>query len=216
MRFFGIDATIGVSCSQGENRCLKKTLATVALICLILLYTIGTVGQPAFVLSPGTEVAASPSVSPSPEESAAPPSTEEPEVSASPEPSFTLPAWPVVASEALDAVFEEYSGFYGSVLIEKDGQVLLHKGYGVSDADSGTLNTPATKFLIGSVTKQFTAMAIMQLYERELLDINDKLSDYIPDFPRGRHRARRPAPPDLRHHRLHERFPNHRRRDAVR
>jgi len=46
-------------------------------------------------------------------------------------------------------------------------------------------NTPETKFRIASVTKQFTAMAIVQLQEMGLLNVNDSISKYIPDYPRG-------------------------------
>ena len=45
--------------------------------------------------------------------------------------------------------------------------------------------TTKTIFRIGSITKQFTAAAILKLEERGKLDVNDKLSKYIPDFPRG-------------------------------
>jgi CubicO group peptidase (beta-lactamase class C family) len=46
-------------------------------------------------------------------------------------------------------------------------------------------NTPQTKFRLGSITKQFTAMAIMQLQAQDLLSVNDTLSKYIPDYPNG-------------------------------
>jgi CubicO group peptidase (beta-lactamase class C family) len=88
-------------------------------------------------------------------------------------------------SERLNQVFADFPGFSGSVLIERAGHVLLCKGCGMADAAMGIANTPDTKFLVGSVTKQFTSMAIMQLYAKGLLDIRDKVSTYIPDFDRG-------------------------------
>src|SRR4051812_39855915 len=57
-----------------------------------------------------------------------------------------------------DEVLSRYSKlgrFSGTVLVVKDGVVLLRKGYGLADAKKKTKNGPATKFRIGSVTKQF-------------------------------------------------------------
>lgn len=99
-----------------------------------------------------------------------------------------VPAWaaaPIVRSETLDRIFSENPALHGTVLIARKGEILLYKAYGLSDAEKGTKNTIHTKFIIGSITKQFTAMAIMQLYARGLLDLHDTLSKYIPDFPRG-------------------------------
>jgi len=75
--------------------------------------------------------------------------------------------------------------FSGSVLIAQGGKVLLSKGYGMANLELGVPNTPQTKFRLGSVTKQFTAMAIMQLQERGLLDVNNPITKYIPDYPNG-------------------------------
>lgn len=46
-------------------------------------------------------------------------------------------------------------------------------------------NTPQTKFRLGSVTKQFTSMAIMQLQERELMNVDDRIAKYLPTYPNG-------------------------------
>ena len=62
---------------------------------------------------------------------------------------------------------------------------------------------PETTFRIGPVTKQFTAAAILKLQEEGKLNVDDKLSKYIPDFPRGRRGHSAPiADPHLRHPRL--------------
>src|SRR5688572_3803327 len=53
--------------------------------------------------------------------------------------------------------------FSGSVLIARNGEVLLSKGYGFADREQKIPNTPQTKFRLGSITKQFTAMAIIIL-----------------------------------------------------
>ncbi len=135
--------------------------------------------------SPSPQVSETPAESPPNSETSAQPSPEPPAESSAP-PELPEPlSWPVIDCQPLNQVFVGYPDFYGSVLIEKDGTVILYKSYGASDTEAGTLNSPVTKFLIGSVTKQFTAMAVMQLYEKGLLDIHDKLSDYIPDFTRG-------------------------------
>jgi CubicO group peptidase (beta-lactamase class C family) len=89
---------------------------------------------------------------------------------------------------ALDTYVEAYAEqglFSGSVLVAKDGKILLSKGYGMANYELDVPNTPQTKFRLGSITKQFTAMAIMQLQEQGLLSINDKVSKYIPDYPNG-------------------------------
>jgi CubicO group peptidase (beta-lactamase class C family) len=95
------------------------------------------------------------------------------------------PPPPVELPKLIDGFFAEYPEFSGSVLIARGNRIIFCKGYGMANAETGAENTPDTKFLVGSVTKQFTSMAVMQLYEKGLLDINDKLSKYIPDFTRG-------------------------------
>ncbi len=73
--------------------------------------------------------------------------------------------------------------FSGSVLIAKNGQVLLSKGYSMADWDDQVPNTPHIKFYLGSTTKQFTAMAILLLQERDKLHVHDSLCSYIPHCP---------------------------------
>ncbi|MCU7550096.1 serine hydrolase [Chitinophagaceae bacterium LB-8] len=72
-----------------------------------------------------------------------------------------------------------------AVLVSKDGKTVYERGFGYADIKGKKIVTPNTKFRIGSVTKQFTAAAILKLQEQGLLSVNDKLSKYIPDFPRG-------------------------------
>jgi len=80
---------------------------------------------------------------------------------------------------------QKHHNFHGSVLVAKDGKVLLNKGYGFANFEQNTLNKSQTKFAIGSMTKQVTAMAIMQLNEQGLIDVEDTVSKYLPDFPNG-------------------------------
>jgi CubicO group peptidase (beta-lactamase class C family) len=75
--------------------------------------------------------------------------------------------------------------FNGSVLIAKNGQILYSNGFGMANIELGVPNTPKTKFRLGSITKQFTAMLIMQLQERGILSVKDPLSKYISDYPDG-------------------------------
>jgi len=72
-----------------------------------------------------------------------------------------------------------------AVLVAQDGKVLFEKGYGLADRTHEVPVSPQTKFRIGSITKQFTSAAILKLQEQGKLSVTDKLSKYIPDFPRG-------------------------------
>lgn len=75
--------------------------------------------------------------------------------------------------------------FNGSVLIAKDGKILLCKGYGLANFEKKIPNTSSTIFRLGSITKQFTALAILMLEEKGLLSTHDPISKYIPDYPNG-------------------------------
>jgi CubicO group peptidase (beta-lactamase class C family) len=72
-----------------------------------------------------------------------------------------------------------------AVLVAQDGKILFEKGYGLADREHQVAVTPETKFRIGSITKQFTAAAILKLQEEGKLSVNDKLPKYIWDYPRG-------------------------------
>ena len=73
--------------------------------------------------------------------------------------------------------------FSGSVLIARDGKVLFSRGYGMADYEDDVPNTPQTKFRLGSVTKQFTAMAVMMLQERGKLNVQDSICKYLTECP---------------------------------
>lgn len=75
--------------------------------------------------------------------------------------------------------------FMGSVLVARAGEVLLSAGYGMANLEHDVPHTPQTKFRIGSITKQFTATAILQLQEQGLLGVYDVISTYLPDYPNG-------------------------------
>src|SRR4051794_28653972 len=63
--------------------------------------------------------------------------------------------------------------FMGTVLVAQDGKTLLDKGYGFANLEWDIPNTPATKFRLGSITKQFTAASILLLEERDKLKVDD-------------------------------------------
>ena len=73
--------------------------------------------------------------------------------------------------------------FSGSVLVARAGEILLSKGYGMANLDWDVPNTADTKFRIGSITKQFTAMSILLLQEQGKLTIHDPICTYIEDCP---------------------------------
>jgi CubicO group peptidase (beta-lactamase class C family) len=76
----------------------------------------------------------------------------------------------------------ENKQFNGTVLVAEDGQIILKKGYGYANMDWKIPNTVDTKFRIGSITKQFVAMQIMQLVEEGKIELEAKLIDYIPEY----------------------------------
>ena len=73
--------------------------------------------------------------------------------------------------------------FMGSVLVERDGKVVLDEGYGYANLEWKIPNSPTTKFRLGSITKQFTAASILLLEERGKLDVNDPIKKYMPNAP---------------------------------
>lgn len=74
--------------------------------------------------------------------------------------------------------------FHGAVLVAKDGKIIFEKGYGMANIELGVPNTPQMKFQIGSITKQFTATAIMQLEEKGSLSLNDPITKHLTDYPK--------------------------------
>jgi len=79
------------------------------------------------------------------------------------------------ASEEPGAVF----------LVAKDGEPIYRKAFGQANIELDVKMNPENVFQIGSMTKQFTAMAIVMLEEQGKLNVNDTISNYIPDYPNG-------------------------------
>jgi len=88
------------------------------------------------------------------------------------------------ADKYIDALVKK-NLFSGSVLIAHNKKIILKKGYGKAIYEFDIDNNPNTKFRIGSLTKQFTAMSIMILAEKNQLNVNDKISKFLPEFPNG-------------------------------
>jgi len=78
---------------------------------------------------------------------------------------------------------EEANGYSGTVLVAEKGRVFFDDGIGFADRESQRRQTAETVFSIGSITKQFTAAAIMKLEAEEKLSVNDALSRFFPDAP---------------------------------
>ncbi|WP_082121040.1 serine hydrolase domain-containing protein [Dyella japonica] len=73
-----------------------------------------------------------------------------------------------------------------TIAIYRDGEVLYRHAYGLSDLERKTPATVSTHYEIGSITKQFTAAAVLQLQEAGKLDINATLATYLPDAPHAK------------------------------
>jgi CubicO group peptidase (beta-lactamase class C family) len=87
--------------------------------------------------------------------------------------------------DSIITVFHKVNVFNGTVLVAKEGKVVFNKGYGFADAVSKKQNDPNTIFQIGSVTKQFTAAAIMKLQEEKKLSTKDYIGKYFPGLKGG-------------------------------
>ncbi|WP_227006282.1 serine hydrolase domain-containing protein [Rufibacter latericius] len=86
----------------------------------------------------------------------------------------------------LDSVFKHFHkrrGFNGTVLVTKYDKVIYKNAFGLADFYKKDSLTVETAFQLASVSKQFTAMAIMMLKEDEKLSYDDSVQQYFPDFP---------------------------------
>ncbi len=87
---------------------------------------------------------------------------------------------------ALDSFFttiDKNGDICGSVLIAENSKIIYQKSFGYADAQNKILNTSNTLFQIASVSKIFTAIAVVQLHEQKKLNLDDKFSKYFPDCP---------------------------------
>jgi CubicO group peptidase (beta-lactamase class C family) len=101
-----------------------------------------------------------------------------------------LPLAPAWATQDLISKVDRYmyaqmtvNRFSGSILVARDGKVLVSKGYGLTSVKSGGPNTPETRFRVGSIAIQFTDMAILQLQEKSRLHVQGSVCKYIKECP---------------------------------
>jgi len=103
---------------------------------------------------------------------------------------FITPIYPesttIKVSQKLDSVFARFNkryDFHGSILVAKNGKLLYSKEVGYADFKEKTKLDKYSVFQLASVSKQFTATAIMILFERGQLDLDDLVTKYYPNFP---------------------------------
>ncbi len=90
-------------------------------------------------------------------------------------------------AEKIDEVmslYSEYGQFNGSILVAEKGKVIYKKGFGLANMEWNIPNQPNTKHRLGSITKQFTAMLIIQLVEQGKLELDVPITKYLSDYPK--------------------------------
>ncbi len=89
-------------------------------------------------------------------------------------------------SYRLDTMFlkmVKYSGFNGAIIVSKNGEVVYQKAFGIADKENKMPLTDSTMFQLASVSKVVTATAVLMLYEKGLIKLEDKFATYFPEFP---------------------------------
>ncbi|WP_295167357.1 serine hydrolase [uncultured Brevundimonas sp.] len=99
-----------------------------------------------------------------------------------------LASHPAVAQDAarMDQVIRASSdadAFSGAVLVARDGRILLDQGYGLANREWNIPNDGDVKFRLGSLSKQFTAVAVMLLNQQGRLDLDAPIKTWLPDAP---------------------------------
>ncbi|MTH16887.1 serine hydrolase domain-containing protein [Flavobacterium sp. LC2016-01] len=87
--------------------------------------------------------------------------------------------------EQLLAKYNEYGQFNGSALVAENGKVIFKKGFGSANFEWNIPNQTDTKFRLGSITKQFTALLIVKLAEEGKLKLDVPITTYLPDYPKA-------------------------------
>jgi CubicO group peptidase (beta-lactamase class C family) len=88
--------------------------------------------------------------------------------------------------EQADAVMKEYVRgelFTGTVLVARDGKPIFRRAYGAANREWMIPNSVDTRYRIGSITKQFTAAAILQMADEKKLELDDPIQKYLPGLP---------------------------------
>ena len=81
--------------------------------------------------------------------------------------------------------YADLGRFSGTVLVAQGERILFQRGYGMANYEHAIPNTPQTRFGLGSLTKPFTAIAIMQLQEQGKLTVQDRVALHLPGYPAG-------------------------------
>jgi CubicO group peptidase (beta-lactamase class C family) len=84
--------------------------------------------------------------------------------------------------DELMTLYNSLGQFNGAVLVAEKGEVIFKKGYGLANIEWDIPNAADTRFRLGSITKQFTSMLIMQLVEQGKLKLDGKITEYLPDY----------------------------------
>jgi D-alanyl-D-alanine carboxypeptidase len=96
---------------------------------------------------------------------------------------MTKPSRYAETAARIIAPFVEADLFAGAILVARGGAALLRQGFGHADREWNIAHRPSGKFRIGSLTKQFTAAAILQLAERGRLALDDRIARHFPEAP---------------------------------
>ena len=88
-------------------------------------------------------------------------------------------------TDSIDPLMSDYAGDVpgAAVLVLRDGEPVVRRGYGLADVAAGVEVTPATNFRLASVSKQFTAATILLLAEDGLLGLDDPVRKWLPSLP---------------------------------
>lgn len=86
--------------------------------------------------------------------------------------------------ESLVNLYEEYDQFNGSILVTEKGEVVFKGGFGYANMEWGIPNASNTKHRLGSITKQFTAVLVLQLVEQGKIDLHVPITTYLTDYPK--------------------------------
>lgn len=101
----------------------------------------------------------------------------------------TLVTAPVSAqtADSVDSIMRRYSGQVpgASILVARDGKPVLRRAYGLADLEKKIAATPATNYRLASVTKQFTAAAILLLAQDHKLSLDDHVRRWLPSLPKA-------------------------------
>src|SRR5688572_23677441 len=98
----------------------------------------------------------------------------------------SVPALDAQRAAQIESLFRDYSQVNApgvAVMVIRDGKPIFAKGFGLADLQHKTPCTTNTNFRLASVTKQFTAMAVMMLVEKKKLMLDERLTNFFPEFP---------------------------------